>query len=245
MVPEWIRSFLSWGDSDTGDWLASHSLLAVQHPVGHQRRLFQPRGLMPHTTGRGVLRRAEEWGCSPIDAALRIYSSMETGPHYVGDYDGTLYQLLPDNRVAWHAGRPAQERRLYLSGQWTERVSSEARARWQERWPGYASPQHLFGTKSPNYWYDAVEFVPLPPEDVGEDGLWFTPQQHDALVALGGELADRYEWPSDWYEGPRLASHDDTDALHRWDDEGGWDLGAWRPEPRFDWERVLAGLRGG
>ena len=151
------------------------------------------------------------------------------------DYDGTLYQLLEDTIRGAHVGVSRRERRRYLSGTWVRDVPSEALLWWRRRWGehGYKSPQHIYPTKSPNGCYIGLEM--LPRWGKGPDGLWFTPAQHAAVAALWQDIKRRHGLDD---KPGRLVGHEDLDAYARWDEIGGWDPGAMRGWPRFDWDKV-------
>jgi hypothetical protein len=239
-----FRELFGFGQTDA-DYLRTHCLLAAQVPA-KKRRLstMQPWGLCVHTTGRGVIKRAAERDTTPLLVALGIYSA-SAGPHYVADVRGTLYQIQPDDRLAAHVGISASERADYLSGRWRTAwgLPAEAVERWERRWPGYASPQALYPTKSPNACYVGLELLPLEVAAVKSDGLWYTPEQHEAVALLGVDLARRHSWPRGWQNSPRLVGHEDLDAKERWDRGGGWDPGGLRARPRIDWHRIAARIQ--
>lgn len=216
------------------------SPLAIQKPAKRRRfRKIDPWGLGVHTTGRGILARAHREDMEPIEAALKWYRAIRrSGVHYVTDYDGCIYQMLDDNIRGAHIGLSRRDRQDYLSGRWTIGQSAEALAMWRARWPGKKSPQHLYPTRSPNGCYVGVELLPLAAEDVGDDGLWFTPAQHVAVRNLAWDLAHRHRWPEGWQWSARLLGHEDLTPHSRWQLRGGWDPGALRDIPRFGWARV-------
>lgn len=69
-------------------------------------------------------------------------------------------------------------------------------------------------------------------------GLRFTTAQHNAVAALGKDLAARHGWPADWHKTGRLVGHEDVDPLNRSDKIGGWDPGWLRSRPYFDFAYV-------
>ncbi len=193
-----------------------------------------------HTSGRGIVDRAKRNDVPAIELALLWYRAKEqSGVHYVIDHDGTIYQMLPDNRRGAHVGISRKERRGYLSGRWIKETSIPVGFAWRRRWPGFVSPQHLYPTRSPNSCYVGVELLPLLAQHVGSDGLWFSKAQHRAVGALARDMAERHGWPEGWEESPRLVGHEDIDAYARWDRRGGWDPGALRAGPRFSWQLML------
>lgn len=125
--------------------------------TGKKRRPF---GLALHTTGRGLPDKAIRKGVPPLTLALQTYLRSQRGelhpyrwggPTYVLDYDGALYQLAPDEIQTAHCGGP--HRSWYLSGRWRDEVSPATLEHWQAAWPGVASPQHLYPTRSANEAY--------------------------------------------------------------------------------------------
>jgi len=217
--------------------MKNRSPLANWNPAKRKRwRRIKPWGLLIHTSGRGIVARAVKERVPAIVLALAWYRR-KSGVHYLIGYDGTIYQMLEDDRRGAHVGVSALDRMRYLSGRWLKRVKARAVELWRSRWKGYKSPQHLYPTKSPNSCYIGVEMVPL--EEPDEDsGLWFTEAQHEAVAQLANDLAKRHGWPENWKETPRLVGHEDVSPLTRWDNQGGWDPGALRPRPRFSWAKI-------
>lgn len=216
------------------------SPLANWKPAKRKRwRRMKPWGLLVHTSGRGIVERAEKRRLPPMVLALEWYRR-KSGVHYVIDYDGTIFQMLEDDRRGAHVGISLLERASYLSGRWiiSKKIARKSVLFWKNRWPEHESPQHLYPTASPNDCYVGVEMIPLP--ERRENGLWFTDEQHEAVRSLALDLVVRHDWPLGWMETPRLVGHEDIDAFARWDGEGGWDPGAMRLKPRFDWKRILA-----
>lgn len=216
------------------DW----SPLATKNPVpGIRFQRIKPWGLAVHTTGDGVVEKAQKEGKEPFDVALAYY---KTGfiTHYVVNYDGKITQLMPDNYKGAHIGIKKEERLKFLSGAWEKDFEgTPVLELWKKRWPDFKSPQHLYPTKSPNTCYLGCEMVPLgTPRD---NGLWFTDDQHQAIIDLWNDRAAFHEW-----EGKRgqLIGHEDVAAYSRWQKSGGWDPGALRLEPRFDWDHIRAGI---
>lgn len=206
-------------------------------------KTMQPWGFLVHTSGRGIVARAQEQGVPAIDLALEWYRNKDrSGVHYVvgndPGRDGTLYQMVEDNIYGAHVGISASERSAYLNGSWINHrdITEDAVAQWRRRWPGFKSPQHLYPTESPNACYVGIEMVPLP--EARDNGLWFSTAQHEAVRILAHDLAQRHGWPDGWMDTPRLVGHEDVDAFARWDKRGGWDPGAMRASPRFDWGYV-------
>lgn len=242
------------------------SPLAIQQPRRTDlitRR--EPWGLLLHTTGSGITAKATRRNRSPVDVALEWYraSQGETGgqgangypwggPGYLIGHHGELHQLADDDVETMHAGGPW--RAQYLSGAWASMCSAETVRRWRAAWPGVASPQHLFPSKTPNADYIGCEMIPCA---IGmgtpmRPGLRFTRAQHDTAIQLGRDLAARHAWPAGWERSPRLLGHEDVQPLPygstgqgrygRSDGGGGIDPGWLREQPYFDFEYVRSAL---
>jgi hypothetical protein len=225
------------------------SPLARQIPVVATKppTIRKPWGFLIHTTGRGVPSKAAKTGRRPIDVALEIYAKSQSGklhpyqwggPTYVLDHSGELYQLAPDNVVTYHAGGP--DREDYLDGDWIKRTTPAALAAWRKAWPRHKSPQNLYPSRSANTDYVGIECIPCG-AGFGtpmRPGLLFTAAQHDALVDLGYDMAERHDWPRGWERTPRLVGHEDVQLLERQDAGGGWDPGWLRARPYIDFEFI-------
>lgn len=214
--------------------------LATRRPVsGFRFRRIDPYGICVHTTGRTIVERALKAGRNPIDEVIAYYQA-DWKSHYVIGYGGDIFQFFPDTTRGAHIGVSAEERKRYLSGKWLIDFQNAVGVDlWRKRWSLYTSPQHLFPGTSPNGAYIGVELVPLLEE---QDGLWFTPDQHQAVVDLCAERAHYHGWPTGWWATGCLVGHEDLDAYARWDKGGGWDPGALRVKPRFDWAFVRNAL---
>lgn len=225
--------------------MAFLSPLAVQKPAKRPRfRRIKPFGLVVHTSGRGILARAQRDDMEPVMAALKWYRAFaRSGVHYVIGYDGAIFQLVADNLRGAHVGLSRKDRQRYLDGSWMHGKTQQALTLWRARWPGKKSPQHLYPGRSVNGCYIGVEMVPLPASRVGHDGLWFTHDQHEAVRQLACDLAIRHRWPKGWQFSPRLLGHEDVTPHSRWDKGGGWDPGALRAKPRLDWARIRSAAK--
>jgi hypothetical protein len=233
----------------------SYSPLARRVPGVRDPKLIKnrkPWGVMLHTTGGGVTSKARKEGKTPLDVALEIYIKAQNGsngyfwggPNYVIDLDGSIHQIAPDEAQTEHGG--GLNREAYRSGSWTSRVSPETVRQWRRQWPGIEHPYKLFPSFSPNTDFIGVEMIPIgngfggPPM---APGLRFSRKQHDAAIALGRDLANRFGWPADW-ASTRLLGHEDVDPIERYDPKGGWDPGWLREAPYFDFDYVRRALGG-
>ena len=233
----------------------SYSSLARRVPGVRDPKLIKnrkPWGLMLHTTGGGVTSKARKEGKTPLDVALEIYIKSQNGsngypwggPNYVIDLDGSIHQIAPDEAQTEHGG--GGNREAYRSGSWTSRVSPETVRQWRRQWPGTEHPYKLFPSYSPNTDFIGVEMIPIGDGFGGPPmapGLRFSKKQHDAAIAIGRDLANRFGWPADW-ASTRLVGHEDVDPIERYDTKGGWDPGWLREAPYFDFGYVRRSLGG-
>lgn len=236
--------------------LAKRVTKGVQNPLdGLQRTAW---GYLIHTTGGGVLDKAKAQGKKPLDVALAYYFASQAGangyrwggPHYVCDHDGTLYQVAPDDVKTAHCGGRSEKypngtRSLYIDGNWITKIPAAVVALWRKRWPNAKHPYALFPSRDPNTDYVGLEMIPVGNGFGGEPmrkGLRFTKAQHDAAIMLGRDLGMRHEWPDGWQNTGRLVGHEDVDILNRSDSLGGWDPGACRPDPYFDFDMVRTAI---
>lgn len=226
---------------------------------GRERRATEPvEHLVAHMTGRTFIAKALRDGLDPLEALLSYYTSKRTSSHYLGGWAGELWQMTDDRIRVPHVGVTAAERALYLSGQWREGVadpdgrtiSTTTITQWDLAWPKYPSPQHLFAGRSIN---DRSVGIEMPPCWVGgkylaeplAPGLWHTSGQICLVALLACDLAERHGWRAEWWTDPRggprtptLPGHEDCDLFGRSQKSGGWDPGALRASPRWDWAAV-------
>lgn len=212
---------------------------AARMQVGHGSPACARRGLAVHTTGSGLLDAARRRKLTPLAYAERYYGAAKYYPHYVAGWDGTLIAVCDEDAVAWHVGVTAEQRGLLAGDGWRHEVAHPEL--WDRAWQphGVTMPAQLWLPASPNRCYVGLELVPLEPADRGREGLWFSPHQHDLVAELAGELVARHGLA---LTRQVLVGHEDLNPLGRWDKGGGWDPGARRDRPRFDWTRVLARL---
>lgn len=206
------------------------------------RRIRQPWGLLLHTSGSGVTDKARKTNRTPLEVALEVYIAYQNGaagytwggPGYVIDHDGTIHQIAPDDAKTEHAG--SNNRPKYFDGSW-ETKNRAATHFWKQKWaPRYAHPYMLFPTTSPNIVYIGAEMIPCG-DGFGvpmRPGLRFTKAQHNAAIRLAVDCGTRHGWPAGWMGTSRLLGHEDVDPLERSDTGGGWDVGALRERPYFD-----------
>jgi hypothetical protein len=188
--------------------------------------------------------------------------------HYLIAYDGTIYALTDESIRAPHVGVAEDERAAYLDGRWARGgkakgqgdegmlgpISDVAVRRWRAAWPQQRSPQYLFPSRFVNEDSVASEMTPCGPHLPGtpapmRPGLRHTAEQHAAAGLLAHDLGVRHGWDGGaalpwWHawasERPtHLLGHEDVDLFGRSNKGGGWDPGALRDEPWWDWAYVL------
>lgn len=234
---------------------AGRSPLATQvrDLVADRRRTGSPWGLCVHTSGSGVVGRAEREGRHPDEVALDYYDSARYSAHYLAGWRG-YYQITDDGERVQHVGfaDPATgahgiggrmsarvRRQWYLGGQWRRDMPASFVQAWDRAWPGRASPAHLYPSTYPNDDYVAIECIPLA---VGEgwQGGRFSLSQHIVVAVCGAELAGRHGWPDGWERTSRLVGHDDVGPHSRVKRGESWDPGRHRERPWIHWPTVQA-----
>ena len=203
--------------------------------------------------------------------ALGYYTARRISAHYYIGLDGRIWTLTHEAVEAPHVGVSKAERRAYLSGSWAlgERpigrgfrgISPAAVGAWRAAWPRYRSPQHLLPSvrvtecsigseMAPAGYHERGRWRPLPGV-VTWLGTRHTLRQHLAVALLATDIARRYDWPLGWQHdplgGPRspyLLGHEDVDLFGRANLGGGWDPGALRASPRWDWDLVRGAASG-
>lgn len=141
--------------------------------------------IVVHNTSRGPANRSRErrFRRPAIEYALDHYLMGKEGfPHYVVDFNGTIYATCDERFVAWHAGWVhAGGKKLFTSGwsapEWWSRV-------WSKH--GAKTPIDLLpaGAGSPNYRTIGIELLLLP-------DMSYTPQQYKALARLVVDIQRR------------------------------------------------------
>lgn len=245
---------------------AGVSPLAIPALRGWSKKKYRPKswrgkvyGLVVHTTGSGVPRRAADEGIEPSAWAVRYYKRSR-GCHYVNGWNGIdggdLFQVANENVQARGVGvtnksQPKKDQRRSISrGRFEKDLPAVLVRLWKERWPGKKNSLELLpGTKTANscyihmecppcvYWYNGKKVTGEPPM---KPGLRFTKAQHDSVARMAVDIARRNGWPMEekWWRTPRLLGHEDLTPISRHNKSGGWDPGYLREEPYFDWDYV-------
>ncbi len=202
----------------------------------------QMYGLVVHTTGSGILRRAARNGIDPVTQAVLWYENSK-GTHYVIGYQGEIIQVASEHQLAYGVGMRDQRAAEDAPGGWESRLSADLVSRWRQRWTRLRidRPSELFPGAEANTCYIHAEMPPLPEAQRGSgaaDGLWYTAAQHEAVARLASDIARRNNFSGVpvWWRSSRIVGHEDLAPINR----PGWDPGWLRAEPRFDWTIVYA-----
>jgi len=200
-------------------------------------------GIALHTTGSGIVEQAIKLGIDPLEHAVNYYLKPDSySAHYVVGYDGALVQISLEEEKCYHIGLTEEDRKAYSSGAWEKKVSPTTLKCWKDRWPVNKNPLHLTPTKGFNESFVGIEMLPLLSGSKWQPmfkGSRYTLAQHQMVVMLAKDIAERHGFPDKWHRSSRLLGHEDCTPLTRSVKSGGWDPGASRMEPWFDWEWVL------
>lgn len=210
-------------------------------------------GLCVHTTGSGVCNRAWKAGGDVFSWAIDYYCRTG-GTHYIVGYHGQIVQVGDEWYQARGVGMTEQIASI-RAGRFHRDLSATAVKHWLKAWPGLSSPLDLFPGSSANQAYVHVELPPCIWHNTERGRREFsaprhshnsryTRAQHDAIVELACDIARRHQWPSNWFTTSRLLGHEDLSPLTRSTSSGGWDPGALREQPRFDWGYVRSEIAG-
>jgi hypothetical protein len=108
----------------------------------------RPIGVVVHTTGAGLVRKAAELGIPPMVRAVQLYRNLQAeGPHWVIDQAGNREQIQLTDRVAYHVGGLRHARLA------APLVQAEY-AWWRERFPAYKKLLDM-----PMWWAGSVNNV--------------------------------------------------------------------------------------
>lgn len=210
---------------------------------GHGRRPSL-HGLVVHTTGGGIVDQADAHKVDPLEHAVVYYGDAPYHPHYVCGWDGKLVAICDEDLIAYHVGLDplrGDVRLLAIGGGWEDRVA--AAEVWHHTWEprGVRAPAQLMtfaGRTSANAHFVGIELLPQRGQD-RRGPLWFSDEQHETVALLAADLFARHGIAPSYRA---LFGHEDANPLDRFDAGGGWDPGALRPRPRFDWHRIYQRL---
>lgn len=139
-------------------------------------RNYAPEFVMIHFTSAVVNHRDDPFNIGYI---RDIYVDYDISIHYVIQRDGTVYCLIPEDRVAWHAGPGT-----YLDDpKYTDAMNQ------------YAIGIEMLAIGSQE---DMALYLTPDEYDALDDSLkGYTEAQYEALAALVADLCQRYEIPQD------------------------------------------------
>jgi N-acetyl-anhydromuramyl-L-alanine amidase AmpD len=213
----------------------AHCIRGVRDADG---KANDPRCVVVHCTGSSLANKSIEsaYERSAVDFGLDVYLSRAANavyPHYLIDFRGAIYATCSEDQRARHAGwSKSGGKEFWTSGAWS------APAWWKSAWPDAETPLDLLplGVESPNTNSIGVELLIHHQR--------YTADQYRALGRLLVDLERRY--PAIRLDrAPQarlLVGHEDIYPVSgeggRANAGGGWDPGAHRVNPFFDWSRV-------
>lgn len=207
-------------------------------------------GLVIHTTGSGAPAAAHNEGIPVLEWCARHYSKTY-GCHYVNGYKGAeggeLLLVGTEDEKAWTVGVVDQSKAT-RAGRWQREISATTLKHWEKNWGDrFTTPNDLFPGNSVNNVYVGLEMPPVHwwnrettvvTAEPMRDGLLFTRAQHDTVILLAIDIAERHGFPDGWWISPRLLGHEDLSPINRSKKHGGWDPGWLREKPYFDFGYV-------
>ena len=210
-------------------------------------------GLVVHTTGAGLPSKALDRDQDITDRAKKHYLNTH-GTHYLNTYDGSVFQVANEIMRANGVGMKEQEGIVKDVIMWETKSfkNDDAEAIWYMRWFFNKSPLDLFPGTSANACYVHMEMPPCifwhnnKLHTVAEpmrEGLRFTKAQHDSVVRMSVDIADRNKLSMGWQFSGSLVGHEDLSPVSRVVKSGGYDPGALRKNPWFDWDYVYKGIQ--
>jgi len=210
---------------------------------GFRRRQGALGAIVIHNTSRGPADKSAKAGYrrAAVDFALDHYLDHTEGfPHYVVDFNGTIYATCDERFQAWHATWKGIGGGSYFRGTWTPR------SWWTSIWNplGVRTPLDLLpsGANLPNERSIGIELMITPT-------LGYTPQQYSALARLVVDIATRQQLTIDRAPSKALLGHEDyapfplEPLMGREGQGGGFDPGAHRDSPFFSWSRLWTEIR--
>jgi len=148
-------------------------------------RKYEPAFVMVHFTSAVVTNREDPYEPSALRA---LFVENEVSTHYLIQRDGTVLCMVPENRVAWHAG----------VGEW---LGDE---KYTNTMNEYAIGIELAAIGSEA---DMEKYLPAGAySQLDTAHLGFTDAQYGALSALVTDLCERYRIPMD---REHIIGHDD------------------------------------
>jgi hypothetical protein len=209
-------------------------------------------GLIVHTTGSGAPNKAAEEGISVLEWCARRYSKTY-GCHYVNGHKGAQggqLILVGTEEEKPHTVGMTEQNDSIRAGRWKKDISATTLKYWEANWgDDYANANALFPGNSANNVYVGMEMPPcvwyntktkktVVSAKPMRDGLKFTRAQHDTVILLSIDIAERHALPDGWWLTPRIIGHEELSPISRSQKTGGWDPGWLRAKPYFDFGYV-------
>ncbi len=139
-------------------------------------REASPQFVMIHFTSDVMANREDPYN---MDALRAIFMDYEVSIHYIIGRDGTVYCYIPEDRVAWHAGK----------GEWAGNPAFANKMNYHSIGIELAA----IGSQSDmSIYMSETEYNALDPSLLG-----FTDAQYDALALLVEDLCHRHNIPLD------------------------------------------------
>jgi hypothetical protein len=146
-----------------------------------------------------------------------------------------LVAICDEDKIALHVGYTTGEAVLYSEGTWRQKIDPKY---WDRAWrPEFHSPPRLYPKSTPNRAFIGLELPPL--REPRDNGLRYTDEQHETVAELAADLFARHGLAP---ARRRVVGHEDVNPIPRWGAGGGWDPGARRERPWFDWDTVYRRL---
>ena len=139
-------------------------------------RLYAPEMVMIHFSSAVVIDRNDPYN---MDLIRSIFIDYEVSTHYIIERDGTVRCYIPEDRVAWHAGKgqwPTDEKYTNAMNQYAIGIELVAMGSKHDM------SNYLSGKE-----YDALD----------QSLMGYTEAQYAALQALVNDLCQRYDIPLD------------------------------------------------
>jgi N-acetylmuramoyl-L-alanine amidase len=127
-----------------------------------------------------------------IDYVRDTFIQYDVSTHYIIDRDGTIHCYIPENRVAWHAGK----------GVWGDNE------KYENKMNLYAIGIEILAMGSEN---DMSIFMSSKEYNkIDKDLIGYTPEQYEALRLLINDLCNRYDIP---FTKEHIIGHDEYSPL--------------------------------
>ena len=214
-----------------------HNLIPRQHPSKRKepKRKGFIKYLIIHTTGSGIVGKADSKDLDPYKYAVNYYTGPKayTSHFLAGHKEGEFCQIVGLDEVAFHAGIGKEGKGRYRSGMWsgvnyplgkkgpvylTDTQAPKYYGWWRKKWSkhGVTNPMDLTGG-DPNGTSIGFDFL-------GHRwGQTYTDWQYKCLANLCLYLHEEVDMPLD---ERHILTHSDTHPIQRCNSKGAWDPGS-------------------